>query len=267
MTIWFADLPVAVWPLWQEAQPETMPVWLKVAPANDTVLRWQVSHGWVVTIWFADLPVAVWPLWQEAQPETMPVWLKVAPAKLTVLLWQVSHGWVVTIWFADLPVAVCPLWQEAQPADDAGVAEGGAGKAHRALVAGLARLGGDDMVRRLAGRRLPVVTTTALTRRALESTGQMAALAVDSEMRSDEREPSAEMVEDRTCTLLRICELRREPRAQRNKNCEQRLACSAFSHSSPKLFWKDRCTSVFALLLPCQGRRQAPASSQRPRAA
>jgi hypothetical protein len=105
-------------------------------------------------------------------------------------------------------------------------------------MAGLARLGGDDMVCRLAGRRLPVVTTTALTRRALESTGQMAALAVDSEMRSDEREPSAEMVEDRTCTLLRICELRREPRAQRNKNCEQRLACSAFSHSSPKLFGK-----------------------------
>ncbi len=27
VTMWFAGLPVAVWPLWQEAQPDVMPVW------------------------------------------------------------------------------------------------------------------------------------------------------------------------------------------------------------------------------------------------
>ena len=71
-----------------------MPAWFICAPANDTVLRWQVSQGWFVGKWFAGLPVAVWPLWQEAQPEMMPVWLKVAPAKLTVLCGRSrTAGW------------------------------------------------------------------------------------------------------------------------------------------------------------------------------
>ena len=73
VTMWFAGLPVAVWPLWQDAQPEVIPVWSMRAPPKVVVLRWQVSHGAVVTIWFDGLPVAVWPLWQDAQPDVMPV--------------------------------------------------------------------------------------------------------------------------------------------------------------------------------------------------
>ena len=42
-------LPGAVVPLWQDAQPEVMPVCENVAPANVTVLLWQVSHAAVVT--------------------------------------------------------------------------------------------------------------------------------------------------------------------------------------------------------------------------
>jgi hypothetical protein len=55
-------LPVAVLPLWQEAQLAVMPVWSMRAPANDTVLLWQVSHGADVTMWVVGLPVAVLPL-------------------------------------------------------------------------------------------------------------------------------------------------------------------------------------------------------------
>ena len=72
--------------MWQLAQPDVMPVWLKVAPVNVTVLLWQVSHGWLVCTWPADWPIAVVPLWQLAQPDVMPVWLKVAPANVTVFL-------------------------------------------------------------------------------------------------------------------------------------------------------------------------------------
>src|SRR5260370_37116616 len=45
------------------------------APANVTVLLWQVSHGALVTTWFARLPVAATPLWQVAQPVMRPAWL------------------------------------------------------------------------------------------------------------------------------------------------------------------------------------------------
>jgi hypothetical protein len=41
-------LPGAVVPLWQLAQFEVIPVWLKVAPENVAVLLWHVSHGCVV---------------------------------------------------------------------------------------------------------------------------------------------------------------------------------------------------------------------------
>jgi hypothetical protein len=43
-----ADLPNAVVPLWQVAQPLTMPVWLNAAPKNVVVDLWQVSQPAVV---------------------------------------------------------------------------------------------------------------------------------------------------------------------------------------------------------------------------
>ena len=80
-----AVLPIAVLPLWQAAQPETIPVWFILAPVNVTVLWWQVSHGCVVVRWVADLPLAMVPLWQVAQPDEMPTWFIVAPVNVTVL--------------------------------------------------------------------------------------------------------------------------------------------------------------------------------------
>ena len=59
---WVAGLPLAVVPLWQVAQPDVMPLWLKTAPVNAVVLLWQVSHAAVVGTWFAGLPFAAVPL-------------------------------------------------------------------------------------------------------------------------------------------------------------------------------------------------------------
>jgi hypothetical protein len=74
--MWLADLPRAVEPLWQVAQPLTIPVWLNAAPTNVVVDLWQVSQACVVGTWLADLPRAVEPLWQVAQvPGTTPAWL------------------------------------------------------------------------------------------------------------------------------------------------------------------------------------------------
>src|SRR5581483_6772201 len=55
VAMWLAGLPVAVVPLWQEAQLLVMPLWSMRAPENVNVLLWQVSHGAVVTMWFAGL--------------------------------------------------------------------------------------------------------------------------------------------------------------------------------------------------------------------
>ena len=141
-------LPLAVVPLWQLAQLLVMPVWLILAPANEVVLLWQVSQAAVVTMWVVGLPLAVVPLWQLAQPGDAGV-IILAPANEAVLLWQVSQAAVVTMCVVGLPLAVVPLWQLAQPGD-AGMAHLGAGKRGRALVAGLAGRGGDDVRRRLA---------------------------------------------------------------------------------------------------------------------
>jgi hypothetical protein len=62
VTMCVAGFPVAVAPLWQLAQPLTMPVWFILAPAKLTVLLWQVSHGTLVTMCLAGLPSAVVPL-------------------------------------------------------------------------------------------------------------------------------------------------------------------------------------------------------------
>ena len=59
-------------PLWQVAQPLTMPVWFILVPANDTVLRWQLSQASVVLAWLPELPSAVLPLWRPRQPVVVP---------------------------------------------------------------------------------------------------------------------------------------------------------------------------------------------------
>jgi hypothetical protein len=47
---WFADLPVALEPLWQVAQlPGVTVVWLKFA-GRQTLVLWQVSQDAVVTM-------------------------------------------------------------------------------------------------------------------------------------------------------------------------------------------------------------------------
>jgi hypothetical protein len=69
-------LPVAVMPLWQLAHGiDANRLWFMRAPANVTVLRWQVSQGAVVGICFVGLPSAFTPLWQAAQPDVIPVCL------------------------------------------------------------------------------------------------------------------------------------------------------------------------------------------------
>jgi hypothetical protein len=42
--------PAKAWPLWQLAQPPTMPVWIIAVPENDVKLfaEWQVSHAALV---------------------------------------------------------------------------------------------------------------------------------------------------------------------------------------------------------------------------
>jgi hypothetical protein len=52
-----ADLPVAVLPLWQEAQLPLTPAWSKLAPAH-VVVVWQSSHCCDDTTWLGDFPLA-----------------------------------------------------------------------------------------------------------------------------------------------------------------------------------------------------------------
>jgi hypothetical protein len=79
-------LPVAVVPLWQLAHGvDANRLWFMRAPANVTVLRWQVSQGAIVGICFAGLPSAFTPLWQAAQPVVIPVCLNGPPESLGAL--------------------------------------------------------------------------------------------------------------------------------------------------------------------------------------
>jgi hypothetical protein len=79
-------IPVAVAPLWQLEQLESVAAWVNVPPSHVVVLLWQVSQGSVVGTWFAGLPIAEVPLWQLAHAATNPAWfMTVAPPKLTVL--------------------------------------------------------------------------------------------------------------------------------------------------------------------------------------
>jgi hypothetical protein len=79
-------LPVAVVPLWQLAHgADANWLWFMRAPANVTVLRWQVSQGAVVGMCVVGFPSAFTPLWQAAQPVVIPVCLNGPPESLTAL--------------------------------------------------------------------------------------------------------------------------------------------------------------------------------------
>jgi hypothetical protein len=95
-------------PLWQVAQPLTIPAWLNVAGFQAAVL-WHVSHAAVVATCPTGFVVAKVPLWQVAQPAVIPVWFIFVPANVTVLRWHVSQAKVVGIWVAFLPMAWVPL--------------------------------------------------------------------------------------------------------------------------------------------------------------
>ena len=61
-----AVLPVAVVPLWQEAQVPVTFAWLKLAGVQALVV-WQSEHCAVVAMWLLGLPAALVPLWQDEQ--------------------------------------------------------------------------------------------------------------------------------------------------------------------------------------------------------
>ena len=145
--MWVFDLPLAVVPLWQEAQPVVMPAWLILAPVNVVVLVWQVSQAACVTMWVFDLPLAVVPLWQEAQPVVMPAWLILAPVNVVVLVWQVSQAAVRHDVGLRLALGRRAVVAGGAAGRDAGVAHLGAEERRRAGVAGLARRRRNDMRR------------------------------------------------------------------------------------------------------------------------
>ena len=61
-----ACLPVALVPLWQLAQPLTMPVWVNDDGFHADV-AWQEPHSAAVGMCAACLPVAFVPSWHDAQ--------------------------------------------------------------------------------------------------------------------------------------------------------------------------------------------------------
>jgi hypothetical protein len=67
--MWPVFVPVAVVPLWHDAQLPVMPVWLNAAGVHARV-EWQALHSCVVGIWLVGLPVAATPLWQLVQVPT-----------------------------------------------------------------------------------------------------------------------------------------------------------------------------------------------------
>jgi hypothetical protein len=76
--MWPAFLPAAFTPSWHVAQPDVMPVWLKLAGTHASV-EWQVPHSAVVGMWFAPLAAALTPLWHELHvPDTWPWSTRVA---------------------------------------------------------------------------------------------------------------------------------------------------------------------------------------------
>ena len=141
-----------------------MPVWSIAAPANDTVLLWQVSQAAVVDDVRRRLALRGRAVVAGRAARRRCRCGRIRPRRTTtVLLWQVSQAAVVTMCVAGLPFAVVPLWQRRAvrdvcrcgpirpPANDDG-----------ALVAGLAGGRRDDVRRRLALRGRAVVAAGAV---------------------------------------------------------------------------------------------------------
>jgi hypothetical protein len=55
--------PAKIWPLWQLAQPLTIPMWLIIVPENvvNLLAEWQVSQAALVGRWFTGLDTGATP--------------------------------------------------------------------------------------------------------------------------------------------------------------------------------------------------------------
>ena len=71
--IWFVPLPVAIVPLWQEAQVPLTCVWSTLVAGFHAATAWHDSQRLLLVMCVAFLPVACVPLWQLAQFVVMPV--------------------------------------------------------------------------------------------------------------------------------------------------------------------------------------------------
>jgi hypothetical protein len=106
-------LPVAVVPLWHDAQLPLTWVWSTRMTGRQFVVEWQPSHVMVDWMCVVLLPVAFTPSWQPAQPAVTPECEKLAGFHAAVT-WQASQVSLEPMCPGFLPVAVVPLWQEKQ---------------------------------------------------------------------------------------------------------------------------------------------------------
>ena len=96
VAIWVAFLPVALVPLWHDAQLPVTPLWLNVAGVQAVVL-WQSLHSPLVAMCVAGLPLALVPLWQLEQVPVTSLWLTVRTGDHAVVEWQSSQTLLVAI--------------------------------------------------------------------------------------------------------------------------------------------------------------------------
>jgi hypothetical protein len=105
--------PVAVVPLWQDAQLPLTWVWSTRTTGRHVVVEWQVSQLAVDWICDALFPVALAPSWQAAHPVVTPACEKLAGTQADVT-WQVWQSLLEAMWLVDLPRAFVPSWHEKQ---------------------------------------------------------------------------------------------------------------------------------------------------------
>jgi hypothetical protein len=63
--MWRGVLPLALLPLWHDAQLPVTPLWSKRAESQFRD-EWQLAQSWVVAMWVVGFPAACNPLWHEA---------------------------------------------------------------------------------------------------------------------------------------------------------------------------------------------------------
>jgi hypothetical protein len=71
--MWLVPFPVAVVPLWHDAQVPLTWVWSTRVTGLHVATEWHLSHVLLVVMCVALLPVAVVPLWQLMQFVVIPV--------------------------------------------------------------------------------------------------------------------------------------------------------------------------------------------------